>query len=68
MDEKYLVALLTAHWPTITIAIGIAATYVRLSAFTAQIQQMQRRVSKLIKLHADKHKEDAAYLYDDTRE
>ena len=68
MIDTEIIKWLAQNWPSVIIALMIAATYTRVSNFSASQQQINKRVLKLAKLHASRHLEDAAYIYDDTQE
>lgn len=68
MIDAQILNFLTANWPTLTVALMVAATYVKISHFAATQHQINKRVLKLAKLHAKRHLEDAAYVYDDEQE
>lgn len=68
MTDAQIIAFLTANWPTLLIGLMIGATYHRVATFANSQQQINKRVLKLAKLHAKRHPDDAAYIYDDAQE
>lgn len=54
MIDAQILNFLTANWPTLTVALMVGATYVKVSHFAATQHQINKRVLKLAKLHAKK--------------
>jgi hypothetical protein len=57
-----------SNLPSIGIGVGVFLIYRRIDKFVGSQEQNNRRTRKLVKLHAERHPDDAGYLYDDSRE
>jgi hypothetical protein len=65
MNEKYVLDWLWSNWPMLTAALAMASVYVRVGRFAARHEQTSNRVLKLMRIHAKRHPEDGADLFDD---
>ena len=66
--DAALIKFFLENWPTIIVGLMIGRTYAKLSSLAEMQNSTNKRVSKLVKNHAERHPDDAAYLYDDTRD
>jgi hypothetical protein len=68
ITDTQIIAFVAANWPTLITGLMVGATYYRVAKFAGNQAQINKRVLKLAKLHAKRHPDDAAYIYDDQQE